>query len=219
MRTGVDDGPLEELTGVAYDLATETSGQLLATCGDEATVPGAGRCEASFSSLTRALVGGQLFVGYAVHERIHIGGRAWGFFNAPEGFSVLGGPSLSARVTGPLWLGASFMLGAQEYSAVITQARGSVPPAYQPFNPADGIPIPLDVIGAQKSTIQTGLLYGGALHASLALLGSAPESLKGVSMPIGLLDGSLHAGVSVALMKVPAGLGLVAPAHVGYRFY
>lgn len=215
----VSEGSLDELSGKPYSLRTSEDGELLASCGDSGTIPGAGTCTASLSSALHGAVGGELLVAYALVPRLHLGARAWGMKTFAKGFAILGGPTASFQVAGPAWIGASFMLGAQEYGTTVTALSGSVPGELAVYNPSGTIDIPLSELTTTKTIVKTGLLYGGAIHISAAIFGSAPEALWSASMPHWLLDGAVHAGVDIALLKVEGGLSLFVPAHVGYRFY
>ena len=82
------------LVGTSYNYKSGTGGLFIATCGDTDTIPGAGDCEARFDSAFGGIVGGQLFVGWAVLESLTIGLRGIGAARLPVGFLFVGGPSL-----------------------------------------------------------------------------------------------------------------------------
>ena len=217
----IDRGDLRELDGSSYTYRSSPSSFTVAACGDTETVPGAGECEASLEGSVGALVGGQLFVGWAVHERVHLGGRGFLAARFPDGFYLVGGPSISARVAGPLWLGGTFLLGGSEHTATITGATGSIPAEASDLNDgATTVPVEQQELRASEGNLASGLMLGGAVELSLSLLGPSPHALASTGSAPALLHGALQLGLWPTLLAtLDGGLAFALPAGVHYRFH
>lgn len=214
-RSGV-----EELNGTDYQYRSSANGETIATCGDTTSIPGAGECDALFDTEIGGLVGGELFVGWAIIPRFHLGVRGFGAKRFNEGWLFAGGPSFSVRAVGPVWLGASFLVGASEHDAFLTGAEGSVPPEHQALN--DGqtmVNIPLDTVAASEAIVPSGILVGGGLELSFAILGPSPNAAVTTDLPIDLLAGSLMLGLWPSLLVAEEGFVISVPAGFAYRFH
>ena len=165
-------------------------------------------------------VGGMAFVGWAFSPRFHAGIR--GMFQArfPEGFIAGAGPSISGRVTGPFWLGASFMLGGEHHRADVEQVTGTIPEEAQQFNDdQQTFQIPLEDVPFRRDDVESGLLLGGMLELSFAILGPSPHALVPMGEPRGFFSGALYAGLYPTLMAFSPGFVLSVPAGISYRFH
>jgi len=78
-----------------------------------------------------------LYAGYAANDWFHIGGRVIAGPRFQGGAVFATGPSASFRVWGPLWLGASFLLGYAGQS----DAQGTVTPEYPWQVVSGGVPM------------------------------------------------------------------------------
>lgn len=212
-------GSLSDLTGAAYTFARDEQVDRSASCGST-RVAGAGECEAFFEAVPGAMVGGQIFVGWAFTPRFHFGGRFFGAARFPEGFFLAGGPALSGRIAGPLWLGASFLVGTSQHRAELERAEGSVPPENQAANGGQArVPIPLESLGFTEGEVEAGLLLGGNLELSLALIGASPHALISVGEPRGLFSGALMLSVWPSMLGFTDGFVFAAPGGLSYRFH
>jgi hypothetical protein len=212
-------GSLSDLTGAAYVFQASPQTELVASCGSD-RVPGAGSCEAFFAAVPGALVGGQAFVGWAVTPRFHLGLRFFGAARFPEGFFLAGGLGLSGRAAGPLWLGAGVLAGTSQHVAGLERAEGSVPPEYQAQNGNQSrVPIPLDTLGFTEGEVDAGLLLGGHLELSLALVGASPHALLPIGDARDLFSGALMLSVWPTLMGFTDGFVFAAPGGLSYRFH
>jgi hypothetical protein len=220
LYSDISRGELSELFGVSYEFNTNSGGILLASCGDLTTIPGGGECEALFDPLAGGIVGGELFIAWAVHEAVHLGGRAFGGARLPEGFFVYGGPSVSFRVAGPLWLGATFVVGTEQHRSQLASARGSVPPEYQAANGAsDQVEIPLENVPFSEGDVLAGVMFGGSLEVSVSLVGPSPHALAPTTPAGDWATGAFMVGLWPAFLKAPDGFVLSVPAGFSYRFH
>lgn len=214
----VDRAPLASIAGTEYRYRSESGGEFIGACGDQGAVPGAGECEATFDPAFNLMIGGQLFVGYGFTDTFQAGARGFLAPRLPSGFHLAGGPSLSGNVAGPLWLGATFLVGTTVYDADVTGARGSIPDELEEANGASEIAIPkedlangLDDAEAQ-GTVEPGLMMGASIEVSLNLADWKP---------VDALAGSFMVSAWPGLMVDMDGGGatLVVPVGLGYRFY
>lgn len=214
----VDRAPLTSIAGTEYRYRSAGGGEFIGACGDLQAVPGAGECEATFDPAFNLMIGGQLFVGYGFTESFQAGARGFLAPRLPSGFHLAGGPSLSGNVVGPLWLGATFLIGTTVYDADVTGARGSIPDDLEEANGASEIAIPkedlasgLDAAEAQ-GTVEPGLMMGASVEVSLNLADWKPADA---------LAGSFMVSAWPGLMVDMGGGGatLVVPVGLGYRFY
>ncbi len=214
-RSGVD-----ELNGTDYQYRSSVNGETIATCGDTASIPGAGECDALFGNETGGIVGGELFLGWAIIPRFHLGLRGFGAKRFRDGWMFVGGPSFSVRAVGPLWLGASFLIGGSEHNAEITGADGSVPAASQAFNAGQTrVSIPLRDVAPTEATVPSGLLLGASLELSVALLGPSPNAIVSTDLPHDVVAGSLMLALWPSLLVAPEGFAIAVPGGLAYRFH
>jgi hypothetical protein len=142
------------------------------------------------------IVGAGGFVGWAATERLLVGLRAYGGYMVgyARGWNVSVGPSVSARLAGPLWIGASLLLGdvsVTEPSALVN--------AHDSTNYGSLVQTRHELQGGTDVTI------GNSIEASLALL----ETPRGALML--QLTPSILLGSRDLLVTVPVG--------VTWRFY
>jgi len=209
-----------ELRGAEYFYDSSPSTVTRAACANTQRIPGAGECEANFFSANGGLVGGQVFVGWAFDPIFHLGGRAFLAKRFPDGFMFLGGPSVNIRVSGPFWLGATFLVGASEHIADLKSAEGSVPEISREFNGGqETTDIPLDTLEFSEATVTSGIIFGGALEASLSLLGPSPHAFLPLGEPRGLFSGSLMASLWPMFLGTAQGYQIAVPAGLSYRFH
>lgn len=218
-------GETSALNGLPYAFAGET-GQVQAACGDTTTIPGAGECTGSLRAHSGGFIGGQLFVGWAVAPRLHVGLRALGGAFTPDGFLAAGGPGVSFRVMGPLWVGLAGVAGFERHRAVLDGGFGTIPPdAAQRAGVAEA-PVALgDKLGANVA-VDSGFVGGGNLEVSLALFRAtraageaASEALFVHTSKLAPLSGSLLVGAWPTVLAGSRGVALVIPAGVSYRFH
>lgn len=211
----VGEAPQALINETEYRYNGPNQSQLLAACGGEDIVPGAGNCLATFKPQLALLAGAQVFVGYAFNEKVQFGGRVFGGFHYPLGFEVSGGPSLSIKVMDRLWLGVTALVGTSQTEASVTGARGSFPDEYADQNGGESrIDIPkADLTGGLADPEATAadwgrLEVGGAAEISLVLIDSK-KSPSGALMLSAWPYGMWSMGGAV--------VGL--PIGFGYRFY
>lgn len=224
----IDRSPVDELNATDYQYRSSSNGETIATCGDTNSIPGAGECDGLFETEIGGTVGGELFVAWAIIPRFHLGARFFGAARFSEGWMVAGGPAFSVRAAGPLWLGASFLVGGSEHNANIIGAEGSVPPEHQALN--DGqtlVPVPLFTgagadrrrVVPEEAIMPSGVLVGGGLELSLALVGPSPNAAVTTDLPIDFLAGSLMLGVWPSLLVAEEGFAISIPGGLAYRFH
>jgi hypothetical protein len=215
----VSRGALSELRGTNYVYQSNSGGEFIASCGTTDVVPGAGECEATFRGEHGGLIGGHLFVGYAITDFIHLGARGMMAKRFPDGFMVLGGPALSINVAGPVWLGATFVLGTEEHTAQLESAEGSVPPDQQAVNGGDQVTIPLSDLAFTDGTVGAGFVFGGSLELGLEIVGPSANALVPTSSPTDFLNGAVMLSLWPTFVKASDGIGFAAPAGLGYKFH
>ncbi len=211
---------VDELDATDYMYRSSANGETIATCGDTTSIPGAGDCDALFGTEVGGLVGGELFVGWAIVPRFHLGVRGFGGKRFNDGWLVAGGPALSVRAVGPVWLGATFLVGGSEHNAVLTGAEGGVPPEHQALN--DGqtqVNIPLATVNPTSAIVPSGILVGGGIELSLAIVGPSPNAAVTTDLPIDFLAGSLMLGIWPSLLVAEEGVVISVPGGLAYRFH
>ncbi len=207
------------LNGVAYGFPAASGGTVLAGCGDTTTVPGAGQCEGDFHTHTGGMLGGQLFVGWAVAPGVHLGGRAFGGSVTPGGFVLAGGPALSLRKTGPFWFGLGAVIGYERQTAVLLSARGSVPADAQAASGLAEVEVPLGSKRGVAIDIDSGVLAGGTLEFAVSLLGLSRAGVRPFKAPTAALAGSMLIGVWPSVLVGSRGVVITAPVGISYRFH
>jgi hypothetical protein len=216
--SAIGNAPLAEIDGTQYIYQGTFGSEFLAACGDPDTVEGAGVCDATFDPSLALLLGGQIFVGYAITEDVQLGARGFGAGHIPGGFTLLGGPSISFALSESFWLGASILVGTTQQEALVTGGEGSVPEDLIGENDgSDVVDIPVQDLsggfasGNQKAMASSGFDIGGALEVSYVLFDNPSDSLFG---------GALMVSAWPTVLAAP-GRGLVAalPIGIGYRFY
>ena len=216
----IDRANVTELDGVDYQFRTSPNGLTIGTCGNFTSVQGAGECDALFGTSAGAMVGGELFVGWAIVPRFHLGVRGFGAKRFKDGWMFLGGPGFSVRAVGPIWLGASFLVGATEHDAEITGAEGTVPEEFRDINGGlTHVPIDLATVGATEAIVPSGLLFGGTVEISFAIVGPSPNAAATTDLPTDFLAGSLMLSVWPSVLVAPNGLSINVPGGLAYRFH
>src|SRR5690606_6146913 len=138
----------------------------------------------------------------------------------PQGFFFAGGPSVSGRVVGPLWLGASFLLGLEQHRSQLVSARGSVPPEYRAANQGQSqVDIPLSRLDFSEGDVDSGILVGGALEIAVSIVRPDPHAAVPTDNDVPLLSGSLMVGLWPAGFWAQEGFAIALPAGFGYRFH
>lgn len=204
------------ITGTDYRYAVEGDNEIIGACGDTVSVPGAGDCDATYNPQVGLMLGGQAFIGYGFTDGFQLGGRVMGGAHIPTGYIIVGGPSISFRVSDPFWMGISLLAGTSSIEATVTGARGSVPEEFQTANGGDQVDIPArnltgGLAGGDKTADASGELeLGGSLEVSFVL----------ADMPTGTASGSLLlSAYPTALWSPGHGVVFAVPVGIGYRFY
>jgi hypothetical protein len=160
------------------------------------------------------MTGADVFIGSAVSETVEFGVRASGGFHYPLGFWLLGGPSLSAKVSGPFWMGVTGLVGSSQVQATVTGAKGSVPDSLQVANGGSNV-----VIGNQN--LAGGLAGGNKVANNWATI----EAGGSLELSIMLTDNQYAPTGGVMLSAFPyavwspGGPAFGIPLGIGYRFY
>ncbi len=168
-------------------------------------------CYATINPAIGVPVGGQAFVGYALSETMHLGGRFFGSYLVTGGYSLLVGPSLSMRVGDRLWVGGTVVVGFGGQTATISGARGEVPSDWVDLNGADEVELELDRTIPSENETGYGFSFGAAAEVSFRLA----EFGKGKS----LTTGSLVLSAWPTFLKTWDGFAIALPVGVGYRFH
>ena len=212
--SAVSQAPQDQITGTLYKYQGTGGSEFLASCGEPDVVPGAGTCNATFNPQLALLVGGQLFVGYAFTESVQFGGRVFAGAHLPLGYQVMGGPSISFRVSGPFWLGVTPVVGTSQVTATVTGAKGSVPSDLQEANKGDQVDIKAsELAGGLEDGKGTApdfgrLEVGGVLEVSFVLA----DVKSGIT-------GSLMASAWPSALWSQGGVVFNVPLGLSYRFY
>lgn len=199
--------------GLPYSFPGASGGTIFAACGDRVTVSGAGTCSGQFASSTSGAIGAQAFVGWAFTPRLHAGVRAMGLGSLSRGFLVGGGPALSARAFGPLWLGLGATVGYESHRALLVSASGSAPIA------AGAVDVPLGGATGEAVDVSSGVVVGGTAELVVALFGAEHPGATSVRTRSGFLSGSLLAGLWPSVL-VGGGASVISiPGGLSYRFH
>lgn len=170
------------------------------------------KCRAITDPAIGVSVGGQAFVGFAVNEKLHIGGRFYGNFMPTGGYSLLVGPSLSMQVGERLWVGGTVVVGWGAQNAPIVGAMGVVPSEWVAKNQGqDEVKVILDRTIPAEDDVGFGFSFGASAEVSYRLA----EFGKGQS----LMTGSLLASAWPTFLKTSDGFHIALPIGVGYRFH
>lgn len=221
--SAVSQAPQDLITGTQYKYKGDGGSEFLASCGDTTSVPGAGKCNATFSPQLAALLGGQLFVGYAFTDSFHFGGRVFGGAHLPLGYEILGGPSLSFKVSKPFWMGITALVGTTNVKATVTGARGSVPADLQSANNSS------DQVGIAQKSLAGGLngsgktcVKGGKCTATASgrvEVGGAIEVSYVLADNQSGITGSLMLSAWPTALYSQGGVVFAVPLGLSYRFY
>ncbi|MDI1445549.1 hypothetical protein [Polyangium sp. 6x1] len=168
-------------------------------------------CYATVDPAIGVPVGGQVFVGYAVSEKMHVGGRFFGSYLVTGGYSLLVGPALSVRVNDRLWVGGTLVVGFGGQNATINGARGEVPSEWSDLNGTDEVELQLSRTIPAENETGFGFSFGAAAEVSYTLA----EFGKGKS----LTTGSLVVSAWPTFLKTWDGFAIALPIGVGYRFH
>jgi hypothetical protein len=211
----VGQAELEEINGTQYNLTPgDSTSDILANCNTP--IPeGAGECEATYDPAFNIALGGQLFIGYGITDSVQLGGRGFVAGGVPDTdmFLLAVGPSISGNISGPWWLGATFLVGTHLYTATVTGAKGSVGPDQQQINGGlEEVDIPKEDLSGtpEDGLVEPGIMLGGTLELSYNLTDWFPDNF---------LDGSVMASTWPTLMASGGGVTIAVPIGIGYRFY
>lgn len=213
--SAVSQAPQEQITGTQYKYKGDGGSEFLASCGDTTSVPGAGKCNATFNPQLALLLGGQMFLGYAFTDSLHFGGRVFGGAHLPLGYEILGGPSLSFKVSKPFWMGITALVGTTQVKAVVTGAKGSVPVDLQTANGNS------DQVGISVKDLAGGLSGGGKIAPATGRLeigGSLEVSYVLADAPTGI-TGSLMLSAWPTALWSQGGVVFAVPIGLSYRFH
>ncbi len=120
---------------------------------------------------------------------------------------------------GPLWLGATFALGAGQHAATLAAAEGQVPEAARPLNGgAATVAVPTASLGIQDPSVDTGILIGGALEVSIEIVGARQSAVANIEPSGSLFDGSMMVSLWPNASYAPEGFVLLVPVGVSWRF-
>lgn len=219
----ISQAPLSEINGTEYIYKGELESEFLASCGNTLAVPGAGSCDAKFDPQFGFAGGAQLFLGYAISETFQFGARIFGGVHYPLGFFVSGGPSLSAQVAGPLWLGFTVLVGVSQIEATVVGAKGSIPEGNRADNDGDSqVDIPVEQLAGRSGELPfseggatagafSGIEVGGSFEVSIVLIDNPSADGSSGALTLSAWPTGLWAPQHGAAVSLPIGLG--------YRFY
>jgi len=156
-------------------------------------------------------LGGQVFVGFAAKETLHIGGRFFGTYSPTGGFSLLVGPSLSTKIGDRLWVGGTIVVGFGAQNAPITGAKGAVPSEWVAKNGADEVNVAVTRAIPEEADVGFGFSFGASAEVSFRLA----EFGNGKS----LSTGSLLLNAWPTFLKTSDGFAIGLPLGASYRFH
>ncbi|MBM4359230.1 MAG: hypothetical protein FJ096_14090 [Deltaproteobacteria bacterium] len=213
LRADVPTAESSGLDGIAYTFPGPSGGTVFAACGDRVTVPGAGVCSGGFGPATNALVGGQVFAGWVLNPRMHVGLRTFVAASAPGGLFMAAGPALSVRAFGPLWLGLGGVVGYERHQSRLVSATGTAPVATGvvdvPVGGKSGLTLPVD----------SGVTGGGTLEVALSIFGAEHPGATAMRTRSRLLSGSLLVGIWPSVLAGGGTTTITVPGGVSYRFH
>ncbi len=171
------------------------------TCGAE-------NCEAEFSPDPGLGAGGSLFVGWALSETFHLGGRALGGARLPSGFFLAGGPAFSMKLTGPVWIGLAGLVGAMEQTADLKDVRGRGPGGVVAIDGSETVEVPTQEETPVDSPVTSSIAFGGSIELCYVLTEFAP-----------LGGGSVRLSTWPTFMQGLKGFVIAVPVGIGVRFH
>lgn len=207
----LDRGSVSTITSYDYEFETRDVGgtlvRELAVCNNDI-------CEATYENPTVGVaVGGQAFFGYALTEGLQLGGRLFGGYRFGGGYMLVGGPSGSFKV-GPVWAGASVLVGGIGTGAKPTGVKGEIPQEDRQYNRDEAeVDVKLEnKTPLPESEVVDTFAVGGAIEVSYPLL----------DMPSGKwYSGALMVSGWPTFLKGIGikGFAVSVPVTLTYRFY
>jgi hypothetical protein len=198
----IEAGSLGNLRSYSYTYNIP-DGTLIAPCDEDV-------CHTGFEPAIGPFAGGQVFVGVALSEDVHLGARGLGGYRFGGGYFLAGGPSGSVRL-GRVWLGLTALVGGMSQDAKVTGIRGEIPAELVDLNYGQS---EVDVgthSGTLPETAPVGTLaFGGSVELSVVLADLPSSSWA---------SGALLVSVWPTFMKGLEGFVIAAPVSLGYRFY
>jgi hypothetical protein len=168
------------------------------------------KCYGVFDPAVSAYVGGGLFAGVALSDTFHLGARAHGGVNVLGGFTLVGGPAISMKLSSPLWIGGSLLVGWIQHTAPVVGLRGEVPAeAVQYNNNEDEVDVKRKADTPAESQAGT-LSFGLSADISYMLLDNPSP---------GAMSGALMLSAWPMFLKGLSGFSVAVPVGVSYRFY
>lgn len=168
------------------------------------------KCYGVFDNAVSAYAGAGVFAGIALSETFHLGGRIHGGVNVLGGYTLVGGPSISLKLSSPLWIGGSLLVGGIEHTAPVTGLRGEVPAdAVQFNNDQDEVDVKRKADTPAEARAGT-FAFGASVDVSYMLLDN-PST--------GIMSGALMVSAWPMFLKGLSGFAIAVPIGVSYRFY
>ena len=201
-ETGLSGLETYDYTYNSRDPMTGVSGVLVDKCGD--------KCYGVFDPAVSAYAGGSLFVGFALSETSHLGLRANGGVNVLGGYVLVGGPSLSVKLSSPLWVGGSLLVGGVQHTARVVGLRGEVPEAQVQYNNGEAeVDVKKKADTPEKARAGT-FSFGASVDISYMLMDNPSP---------GMMSGALMLSTWPMFLKGLSGFSFAVPVGVSYRFY
>lgn len=195
---GLNPSKLDGITSLPYTFSA-VDGDYLQTCGTD-------NCETDFDTFPGFMAGGQLFVGWALSEQLHLGARGFGGprLGGGGGFFVGGGPAISYHVIDELWIGGAIFVGAMEQRGDVSDIRGKGPAGVLTADGSDEVSVrPRLDTPLQQEGLSSEIAFGGSIElampiAEFSALGSGtlmvstwPTFMQGlngfiIAVPVGL---------------------------------
>jgi hypothetical protein len=168
------------------------------------------KCYGVFDPAFSAYAGGAVFVGLALSDTFHLGARVHGGVNVFGGYVLVGGPSLSMKLSSPLWVGGSLLVGGVQHTAKVVGLRGEVPAEAVQFNNGEAeVDVKKKADTPEKARAGT-FSFGLSADISYMLLDNPSP---------GMTSGALMLSAWPMFLKGLSGFSFGVPVGVTYRFY
>lgn len=197
---GLNPSKLDGIVNLPYTFSA-VDGDYLQTCGTD-------NCETVFDTTPGFMAGGQLFVGWALSEKLHFGARGFGGprIGGGGGFMVGGGPAISYHLIDELWIGGAIFVGAMEQRGDVSDIRGKGPAGVLTADGSDEVSVrPRLDTPLEQEGLSSEIAFGGSIELAMPItefsaLGSG--SLMVSAWPTFMM------GLNGFIIAVPVGLSV-----------
>jgi hypothetical protein len=161
---GLQPSHLDGIVNLEYTFSA-IDGDYLQSCGTD-------NCETDYDTYPGLVAGGQLFIGWAMSEKLILGGRGYGGprIGFGGGFLVGGGPAISYHLLDEIWIGGAIFVGAMEQRGDVSDIRGKGPEGVVTADGSDMVSVrPRLDTPLQQEGLSSEIAFGGSLEVGYVL--------------------------------------------------